>query len=370
MAGKKEKVFSQTSKENAKSRPKPEDDAGKAKRTQTPMGKTLQPGTSGSARRGVPTVEKEKKPNTKEDEVSKSKQVQSRRNEACEEKDIVWFGREKGDVVEQQESSTKNPRRYQEETDSWDETSEEDTEEESGEGITQQPQDKTRTRREASAQESEEDKNAGHAAQTQPPGTRTRPSKTAEDGDEVGKSTEESPILSRITETDKALMRALVHIASLAGDNEAIQEQLDNVLTAHSRMKSIIMEQTQEIAYQKGRITELERPNNSSAETSEKTTEQAEQEKPVRPSYALVVSGGNMEKKEVAGLIKKQVDLTKLGIENATMRPGRQGVVITTSSKEAMTKLEAHMKRRTTLQQLQVSRPKEPEYYLKIVGIA
>lgn len=55
MSGKKETVFSQTPKENVKSRTQPEDDAGKGKRTQTGTGKTsVWPGTPEPGGQGGP----------------------------------------------------------------------------------------------------------------------------------------------------------------------------------------------------------------------------------------------------------------------------------------------------------------------------
>lgn len=240
MSGKKETVFSQTPKENVKSRTQPEDDAGKGKRTQTATGKTLQSGTPGSGLRSGPSMEKEKKnPKTKEDDASSSKQVQRRRNE---EEDIVCFGRGKGEEVGQQESPTQNPRRYQEVKDNWDETSEqeEDTEEDTGrEGITQQLQDRTGTRT------TKDDENVNGAEKA-----------------------EEAPILRRIAKADKALVKALLRISSLVGENDKVQQELDNVLTAHSKIKALIIEQNGEIAFQKGRNLELERLAKQTGETN------------------------------------------------------------------------------------------------------
>lgn len=74
----------------------------------------------------------------------------------------------------------------------------------------------------------------------------------------------------------------------------------------------------------------------------------------------------------MANLIKKQVDTTKLDIPNATMRAGREGIIITTTSKEAVGKLEAQFKGRAGLRQLPKpkSRPKDNTYNnIKVIGI-
>lgn len=67
--------------------------------------------------------------------------------------------------------------------------------------------------------------------------------------------------------------------------------------------------------------------------------------------------------------MKKQVDPTKLDIPDATMRAGTEGIVITTTSKEAVGKLQAQLKGRAGLRQLQVKRPKENTYNIKVIGI-
>lgn len=247
-------------------------------------------------------MEKEKKKlKTKDDDASSSKQVQRRRyEEAHEEDDTVWFGRGKRDEIGQKESPTQNPRGYQEVKDNWDETSEqeEDIEEDTGrEGSTHQLQDKT------GARTTKDDENINGAEKA-----------------------EEAPILRRIAKADKALVKALLRIASLVGENDKVQQELDNVLTAHSKIKALIMEQNGEIAFQKGRNLELERTAKQTGETNrDRDREEEETEiEEERPSYALVVSSGTMEKKEVAKLIKKQVDLTRLDItSNNETRTGR-----------------------------------------------
>ncbi|KAH9379287.1 hypothetical protein HPB48_007515 [Haemaphysalis longicornis] len=167
------------------------------------------------------------------------------------------------------------------------------------------------------------------------------------------------------------MMKALFKIASLVGENSEVQEQVDNVLTAHSKLKNIVMEQNQEIAFQRGRIAELERttvqPRGSPQ--VQKTEEDGSKQLQQKPSYALVVSSGKLQKSQVAKLIKEQVDLTRLDIQDATMRPGREGVVITTDSKEAVGKLEAQLQRKPALQQLQVKKPNEYLYNIKMFGI-
>lgn len=166
-----------------------------------------------------------------------------------------------------------------------------------------------------------------------------------------------------------------MRISSLVGENEKVQQELDSVLTAHSKIKALIIEQNGEIAFQKGRNLELERLAKETGEIrlgerrQERVTEEEAEIEEQKPSYALVVSSGTMEKKEVAKLIKTQVDLTRLEIKGATMRPGREGVVITTTSSEDVGKLQEQLKKKPALQNLQVKTPRDYVYPIKVVGI-
>lgn len=102
-------------------------------------------------------------------------------------------------------------------------------------------------------------------------------------------------------------------------------------------MKNIITEQNRETANQRVRITELEQKafQNKEAYQPQPKGEDVVQ-KQETPSYTLVVTSGNLGKKEMANTIKK-VEPSKLDIHDATMREGR-GVVITTLPQGAVGK--------------------------------
>lgn len=357
MSGAKEKTrFPQAQSDGTKNRvPQRTSDLVMGKKAQTPVAKLPQPGTSRVVQPTPPQVNE----NTKEKEKKKLKTKDSRQELQKEEprrriekqdlssgKEPQWFqGDGSEDEEEGREHQVQKAKKDSKPKDNWDEMTEqeEDSEEESGGGLITNPLiEKTATARTGALSGSSE----------------------------TGNKLEEAPILTRISKADKDMMRALVKIASLVGENTEVQEQLDNVLTAHGEMKNIIMEQTQEISFQKGRITELERTpvQNEEGQGVQPKKEDIELEQQ-KPSYALVVSSGSLERKDVAKLIKEQVDLSKLGIQEATMRPGREGVVITTTSKEAVGKLQTQLQTRAAFQQLQIKKPKEHLYNVKIIGL-
>ncbi|KAH9371600.1 hypothetical protein HPB48_000838 [Haemaphysalis longicornis] len=74
-----------------------------------------------------------------------------------------------------------------------------------------------------------------------------------------------------------------------------------------------------------------------------------------------------MGKQEVASLIKKSIHPPDLGLRDATIKPGREGVIITTTSKEGSAKIETHLQGKT--KDLQIKRPKENRYPIKVIGI-
>ncbi|KAH9378835.1 hypothetical protein HPB48_013803 [Haemaphysalis longicornis] len=327
-------------------------DSTMAKKPQTPGIKAPQPGTSRVIEPGfsntneTPKEKQKKKLKTKDFHLDPTQRAE--RQDNGRETDVEWFqGDEREDEEERRERRVLTTAKDVKPKDNWDETSdhEEDSEEDSGETP---------------------------AAIKVATGASIERTEEIGDNAQPGEKVDEAHILTRISQADKAMMRALLKIASLVGDNAEVQEQLDNVLTAHNKMKSIVMKQNEKVSFQKGRIMELER-SKAQRETSvgafpteQETVSDKDKQK---PTYAMVVSSGNMEKKEVAQLIRKQVSLTKLGIQDATMRPGREGVVITTNSKEAASKIQAELQGSTALHHLQVRKPREPLYTVKVIGI-
>ncbi|XP_075530182.1 uncharacterized protein LOC142563519 [Dermacentor variabilis] len=185
---------------------------------------------------------------------------------------------------------------------------------------------------------------------------------------------DKSTTLSRLSKSDKATMKALLRISTLTGGDEKVTQMIETILTEQSKMKTLIMEQAQEIAYQKGRIEELERKSSEEriSRTEEQSTGREESlSTDINPkqTYALVVSSGTLHKNEVAALIKRKVDPVTLGLQDATMRNGREGVVVTTSSKEASSKLLTHFEKDKDLKNLTTKLPKENRLQIKVIGI-
>ncbi|KAH7933263.1 hypothetical protein HPB49_011013 [Dermacentor silvarum] len=182
---------------------------------------------------------------------------------------------------------------------------------------------------------------------------------------------ERHSVLSKLGKADKAIMKALIKISVIAGGDDEVAKQIDSILSEHAKMKNIIMEQGQEISYQEGRIKELVNrvEGQKKVETCHSTQEDVCQKEETKPSYDLVVTSDNMGKKEVERLIKKKVDPIQLGIRDATMKAGREGVILTTTSKETSTKLQEHIQGKVELKNLQIRTPKENRYHIKVIGI-
>lgn len=355
MSGAKEKTkVSQDQSDGTKNRvPQKSNEAMTGKKAQTPVSRLPQPGTSRVVQRTSPNTNETTKEKLKKKAKSKENRPEpqtaelkhrSEKRDISEEEDLQWFQEEEEDEEDKGEGTWITKGKVVK--DNWEETTEHE--------------------------EDSEDERLGNAkVNPEVQGTMTEGSRKNSQENETAKKPEDARILTRITKADKAMMKALFKIASIVGENREVQEQVDNVLTAHSKLKNIVMEQSQEIAFHKGRITELERKTAQpgGGPLVHDTEEDGPKESQQKPSYALVVSSGHLQKKQVAKLIKEQVDLTRLDIQDATMRPGREGIVITTSSKEAVGKLEAQLQRKPALQQLQIKKPSEHLYNIKIIGI-
>lgn len=181
---------------------------------------------------------------------------------------------------------------------------------------------------------------------------------------------ERSTVLSRLSKADKNTMRALIKISTLTGGDEAVAQQIEAIISEQAKLKNLLMEQAQQIAFQKGRIEELEkRGQEEPLEQREEPTQNSATVDESRPTYALVVSSGTMEKKEVASLLRQRVDPLDLGIQEATIRPGREGIVVMTKSKEDSAKILQFIQNDRELRKVEAKLPKENRIHKKIIGL-
>ncbi|KAH7962801.1 hypothetical protein HPB52_018054 [Rhipicephalus sanguineus] len=181
-------------------------------------------------------------------------------------------------------------------------------------------------------------------------------------------------ILSRLTKADKNTLKALIKISTLTGGDEPVAQLIETVISEQAKLKNIIMEQAQQLAFQKGRIEELEKkrktePQDTPYEAIGHTNQTHSQTGNQPPTYALVVSSGSLEKREMATLLRKQLDPLELDIPNATIRPGREGIVVTTSSKEGTDKLLQRIQNDRALKQLKAKAPREMRIHVKVIGL-
>ncbi|KAL1485138.1 hypothetical protein MTO96_032161 [Rhipicephalus appendiculatus] len=136
---------------------------------------------------------------------------------------------------------------------------------------------------------------------------------------------EKGSVLSKLSKTDRNTMRALIKIPTLTGGDEAVAQQIETIISEQAKLKNLLMDQAQQIAFQKGRMEQLEkRRQDALDEQRKKATQSNSPANESQPTYALVVSSGTLEKKEVASLLRQRVDPLDLGIQDATIRPGRE----------------------------------------------
>lgn len=151
--------------------------------------------------------------------------------------------------------------------------------------------------------------------------------------------------LMKSSRAGKTITGALIKIASLVGDDERLQEHVDVILNEQVKLKNIIIAQYEELAFLKGRISELEKQCDEKKEhfQQDEPKEQGAQ----KPPDTLIVSSGTMKKQEVATLIKN-IDPTALGLQNASMKPGREGV-IDSDIQRSVRKIKGMFKIKSTL---------------------
>lgn len=190
-----------------------------------------------------------------------------------------------------------------------------------------------------------------------------------------------SQTLKKLAKIDKAVMKSLMALVTGTGEQEAV---LDRILTEFTRLKSITLEATHEVArlqgvvetYQKERrekptYAEVARQEERLIGTSAaKDWEEEAREKKEKPKVALIVTSETLNTKEIQEIIKKNADPHELGVEDPEMRSGRKGVIITATSKQGLSNLEVLIKTDKELaNKLTTTKPKEKLLQVKIVGI-
>ncbi|KAL1475789.1 hypothetical protein MTO96_037020 [Rhipicephalus appendiculatus] len=119
-------------------------------------------------------------------------------------------------------------------------------------------------------------------------------------------------MLSKVSKADKSTLKALIKISTLTGGDETVAQLIETVISEQAKLENIIMEQEQQIAFQKGRIEELEKTKTEPPNTpNEAIGHMGQTQSPTgdqRPTYALVVSSGSLEKNEVANLLRTRLN--------------------------------------------------------------
>lgn len=180
------------------------------------------------------------------------------------------------------------------------------------------------------------------------------------------------PILNKIAKQDKIINRALVNLSAITGRNDEAMLEIDSILTAISKMKTIALEADQRNHYLRGKLETTEerlkccsRPSYAAvaAEAPKDETQQAQE------SRAIVITAKDRGPEEIIHLIKKTVDPVELGIRHTSMRPGRAGVVVTSTDKNSLERLAAHVQGADELVGIEVRQPRGRTFDFKVVGI-
>ncbi|KAK8781305.1 hypothetical protein V5799_017355 [Amblyomma americanum] len=175
--------------------------------------------------------------------------------------------------------------------------------------------------------------------------TRTRspsPNRT-EETDEEGnlewtEKKKANTILSKIAVIDKEIFTALVKISTLSGGNEEIGKQVDCIINEVSKLKTLTMKTSHSNQFLMGKLSkESEEKKTSTASPTYAQALQGNQEPTTRPKETkALISSTTMRQKDILEAIKNKFDPLTLGIRETTMRPGREGVVVTSRDQNSL----------------------------------
>ncbi|KAL3192728.1 hypothetical protein MRX96_058781 [Rhipicephalus microplus] len=196
-------------------------------------------------------------------------------------------------------------------------------------------------------------------------------------GDE-GKS-KASP-LAKLMKADKKLFKAVSVIAAETAENEIVAAQLDHIIDEISKMKSLILEATHEVAGLRGELRAV-RETMGSGQGPTKTmadvirsSAQGEiigQLGSPKQREAIVVRSSTHGAEELSKLIARNIDPCSLGLRDVEMRPVRSGVVISSTSKEAIASLQKELQsNEATGKAIEVTQARKRLPQIKVVGIS
>lgn len=231
------------------------------------------------------------------------------------------------------------------------------------------------TKEDTGVSEGDDERTAKEAPEAEIYGGKTNAKENVADREEFPPTREKGSAMTKMAKCDKAFMKALMKIAAAAGDNEQITSQLDNIMAEYTKLKTITLELSHENKYQEGRLKELEEKVKAPRTFADALKTGAEDGHPPTPveerkrTSALIITSETLTAKKLESVVKRKIDPAKLGLTDAAIRPGRDGVVVTTTSKAALEKLKEAIQKDKETQDLQTKTPKPRKMEMKVVGI-
>lgn len=154
-------------------------------------------------------------------------------------------------------------------------------------------------------------------------------------------------ILTRIAKHDKIISTALGNISIITGQNEEATVELDNIITAVSKLKAIALEVDYNHQFLRGKIETTEEQLECGARPSyaavDAETPKEEEQQKTQKSKAIIISAKDRRPQQIIQLIKKTVDPVGLGIKDTSIRPGKDGVIVASTDASSLEKLANHI---------------------------
>lgn len=207
----------------------------------------------------------------------------------------------------------------------------------------------------------------------------------ANDQDNItAENSKTSQTLRKMAKIDRSFMKTLLSLAGGAEDKETL---LDKLLTEFSKMKSLTLEATHEVARLQGTLSTTREQTVSKDTYADKVRNQSKNEGPRveipdffeeqgresdkrEAKLALIITSDRLDKNEIKQMVKRKVDPQRLGVPEPEMRPGKEGIVITSTSKKGLQRLEEFIKQDDELgKKLKTRQPKGKQLEIKVIGI-
>lgn len=187
-------------------------------------------------------------------------------------------------------------------------------------------------------------------------------------------------LTSRLINSEGKILKEIIQLGLEVGGSLQAKCKIENIINELLHLKEVCFDAIQENSKLQGQVEGLREAlatrheeqdhryrNAVLKETGKGKTEENQARE--KPTQALLIESQNLKPDQVQKVLCRKVDPATLGLSNVHVRPNRSGVVVTSTSREGLLKLQEKIKTDPTFKDLTAKEPKKIRPEIKVTGI-